>query len=261
MGEDSEQLKDFTNKLSTEMRSIPGISDIISSAALERPEIQVIPDFSRAAEQGISVESIARTALIATLGDVDRNLAKFNLPERQINIRVQIDPKHREDLTTIENLRIRRDDGKLIPLSNVADINFSSGEAQIDRYDRSRQVTIDASLAKGLPLGEALKKIKALPTWKKMPASVKNKPAGDIEIQKDIFSGFAWALTVGVVLIYAVLVLLFNGFLQPLTIMMSLPLSLGGALIALIACRSRSMTLERANKGWPRTTSSPKLVK
>ena len=234
VGEDSEQLKDFTNKLSTEMRSIPGISDIISSAALERPEIQVIPDFSRAAEQGISVESIARTALIATLGDVDRNLAKFNLPERQINIRVQIDPKHREDLTTIENLRIRRDDGKLIPLSNVADINFSSGEAQIDRYDRSRQVTIDASLAKGLPLGEALKKIKALPTWKKMPASVKNKPAGDIEIQKDIFSGFAWALTVGVVLIYAVLVLLFNGFLQPLTIMMSLPLSLGGALIALM---------------------------
>lgn len=234
IGEDSEELKDFTNELSTEMRTIPGISDIISSAALERPEIQVIPDFARASEQGISVESIARTALIATLGDVDRNLAKFNLPERQINIRVQIDPKYREDINTIENLRIARADGKLIPLSNVAEIKFSSGEAQIDRYDRSRQVTIDASLAKGLPLGEALKQIKQLPSWKKMPSSIKNKPAGDIEIQKDIFSGFGWALTVGVLLIYAVLVLLFNGFLQPLTIMMSLPLSLGGALIALM---------------------------
>ena len=234
IGEDSEELKDFTNELSTEMRTIPGISDIISSAALERPEIQVIPDFARASEQGISVESIARTALIATLGDVDRNLAKFNLPERQINIRVQIDPKYREDINTIENLRIARADGKLIPLSNVAEIKFSSGEAQIDRYDRSRQVTIDASLAKGLPLGEALKQIKQLPSWKKMPSSIKNKPAGDIEIQKDIFSGFGWALTVGVILIYAVLVLLFNGFLQPLTIMMSLPLSLGGALIALM---------------------------
>lgn len=234
IGEDSNELKDFTNELSTEMRTIPGISDIISSAALERPEIQVIPDFARASEQGISVESIARTALIATLGDVDRNLAKFNLPERQINIRVQIDPKYREDINTIENLRIARADGKLIPLSNVAEIKFSSGEAQIDRYDRSRQVTIDASLAKGLPLGEALKQIKQLPSWKKMPSSIKNKPAGDIEIQKDIFSGFGWALTVGVILIYAVLVLLFNGFLQPLTIMMSLPLSLGGALIALM---------------------------
>ena len=152
VGEDTEELKQFTNKLTKEIRTIPGISDIVSSAALERPEIQVFPDFSRATEQGISVESIARTALIATLGDVDRNLAKFNLPERQINIRVQIDPKYREDLSTIENLRIRRQDGKLIPLSNVANIKFSSGEAQIDRYDRSRQVTINASLSKGLPL-------------------------------------------------------------------------------------------------------------
>lgn len=233
-GENAEELKHFTNDLTKEIRTIPGISDIVSSAALERPEIQVVPNFSRASEQGISVESIARTAQIATLGDVDRNLAKFNLPERQINIRVQIDPIYREDLHTIENLRIARSDGKLIPLSNVADINFSSGEAQIDRYDRSRQVTIDASLGKGLPLGEALKRIKNLPSYKSMPSTIKNKPAGDIEIQKDIFSGFAWALTVGVILIYAVLVLLFNGFLQPLTIMMSLPLSLGGALIALM---------------------------
>lgn len=233
-GNDSVPLRDFTNKLTDEMRTIPGISDIVSSASLERPEIQVVPDFMRAAEQGISVESIARTALIATLGDVDRNLPKFNLPERQINIRVQIDPRYREDLHTISNLRVARSDGKLIPLVAVADVHFASGEAQIDRYDRSRQVTIDASLTSGLPLGEALKKVKELDAYKKMPSSVKDIPAGDIEIQRDIFSGFGWALTVGVILIYMVLALLFEGFLHPLTIMMSLPLALGGALIALI---------------------------
>ncbi|MBX9694727.1 MAG: efflux RND transporter permease subunit, partial [Cyanobacteria bacterium] len=233
-GSDSRVLKDFANTLSTDMRSISGISDIVSSASLERPEIQVMPDFSRAAEQAISVESIARTALIATLGDVDRNLPKFNLPERQINIRVQLDPKYRNDLHTIENLRVWSANGHLAPLCSVANIKFSSGEAQIDRFDRSRQVTIDASLDSNLPLGEALKRVQMLETFKKMPKSVKNVPAGDIEVQKDIFSGFSWALTTGVFLIYAVLALLFGGFLQPLTIMMSLPLSLGGALIGLM---------------------------
>lgn len=233
-GNDPVPLIGFSNKLTDAMRTIPGIADIVSSASLERPEIQVVPNFMRAAEQGISVETIARTALIATLGDIDRNLPKFNLPERQINIRVQIDPKYRNDQNTISNLRVARPDGKLIPLINVADIRFASGEAQIDRYDRARQVTIDASLTAGLPLGEAMNKVKELDVYKKMPASVKNIPVGDIEIQKDIFSGFAWSLTVGIILIYMVLALLFEGFLHPLTIMMSLPLALGGALIALI---------------------------
>lgn len=234
VGDDSHVLREFTDELCDEMRTLPGISDIVSSAALERPEIQVIPDFAKSAEQGLSVETIARTALIATLGDVERNLPKFNLPERQINIRVQIDPKYREDPNMIGKLRVASNDGTMVPLSNVAEVRFASGEAEIKRYDRSRQVTIDASLAEGLPLGEALKKIHKLPAWNKMPKTIKNIPAGDVEIQKDIFSGFAWALTVGVFLIYGVLVLLFGGFLQPLTIMMSLPLSLGGALIALM---------------------------
>lgn len=234
VGDDSHVLREFTDKLCDEIRTLPGISDIVSSAALERPEIQVIPDFAKAAEQGLSVETIARTALIATLGDVERNLPKFNLPERQINIRVQIDPKYREDPNMIGKLRVAANDGTMVPLCNVAEVRFASGEAEIKRYDRSRQVTIDASLAEGFPLGEALKKIHKLPTWSKMPKTIKNIPAGDVEIQKDIFSGFAWALTVGVFLIYGVLVLLFGGFLQPLTIMMSLPLSLGGALIALM---------------------------
>ncbi|MBX3074661.1 efflux RND transporter permease subunit [Candidatus Obscuribacterales bacterium] len=233
VGNDTPVLRHYTEKLTDQMRGIAGVNDIVSTAALERPEIQVYPNFERASEQGISVESIARTALIATLGDIDRNLPKFNLPERQINIRVQIDPKYREDVHTVKNLRVAAADGSLVPLVSVADIKFASGEAQIDRYDRYRQVTIDASLANGLPLGEALKKVQALPAWKEMPKTVRNIPAGDVEIQKDIFGGFAWALTVGVLLIYGVLALLFGGFLHPLTIMMSLPLALGGALIAL----------------------------
>lgn len=234
VGEDSELLKQYATKLADNMRSIPGLADVISSAALERPEIQVFPETNRASEQGVSVDAIARTAQIATLGDIDWNLPKFNLPDRQISIRVQLDPKYRENINTIQNLKILRSDGKLVPLSSVAKVKFLSGEAQIDRYDRYPQVTIDASLDEGTPLGNALKKIRESQTYKEMPSGIKSIPAGDEEIQKDIFTGFGMALVTGVMLIYAVLVLLFGGFLHPLTIMMSLPLALGGALIALI---------------------------
>ena len=235
--DDGEALTKTANALEEQMRGISGLSDIVSSASLERPEIQIIPDFAKVAEQWVSVNSIARTALIATLGDVDANLAKFNLQDRQINIRVQLDPRYRLDPQVIGNLRVSRLDGKLVPLASVASVRYGSGPAQVDRYDRLRQVTIDASLANNLTLGQALEKVHKLPAYKEMPQNVKNIPAGDVEIQRDIFSGFSWALAVGILLIYAVLVLLFGGFLHPITIMVSLPLALGGALMALVIAR------------------------
>lgn len=232
--DDSVALDRTASQMEDEMRTITGLSDIVSSASLKKPEIQVIPDFARAAEQGINVQSIARTALVATLGDVDANLPKFNLDNRQINIRVQLAPEFRSDPQVISELRVARADGKLVPLSSVADIKYSSGHSEVKRYDRARQVSIEASLAPGFTLGQALAQVKQLPAYKAMPSTVRDVPAGDAEIQKDIFSGFGWALSTGVFLIYGVLVLLFGGFIHPLTIMISLPLSLGGALIALM---------------------------
>ncbi len=122
----------------------------------------------------------------------------------------------------------------MIPLKEVAEVRFGSGPAQIDRYDRDRQVTISSTLTTGTTLGEALKKIHNLPTFKNMPASVRESVSGDVEIQRDVFSGFGMAIAAAVILIYAVLVLLFNDFLHPLTIMMSLPMAIGGAALGLI---------------------------
>lgn len=220
--------------LADQMRGIPGVSDVISTASLQRPEIVVKPNFAVAAEQGAAVQSIARTALIATLGDVEANLPKFNLSDRQINIRVQLDPKYRDDLEAIRNLRVTGRGGRLVPLSSVADVSMGSGPAQLNRLDRARQVTIEASMATGLTLGDALKKVHELPAYVSKPSEIIDTPSGDAEIQKDIFGGFAAALGGAVLLIYAVLVLLFDGFLHPFTIMMSLPLALGGALMALV---------------------------
>jgi hydrophobe/amphiphile efflux-1 (HAE1) family protein len=231
---DSEALVRTAQKLMTEMRSIPELADIRSTAAALRPEIIVVPDTERAAEQGVSVETIARTALVATMGDSEANRPKFDVGDRQIAIVVRLDPKFRHKMSVIGNLRVVGNGGRLIPLASVAQVKLDSGLFKIDRYDRARQVSINGTFGSDFTLGQALKAIHNLPAWKTMPKSIGDHPAGDAETQQDIFGGFGYAIITGVLLIYAVLVLLFRGFLQPLTIMMSLPLSFGGALLGLL---------------------------
>ncbi|MBC7881809.1 MAG: efflux RND transporter permease subunit [Anaerolineae bacterium] len=234
-GDNPELLNRTARDLADQMRSTEKVFvDVSSSAALLRPEIQVRPNLARAAEQGISVDAIARTALIATLGDSEARLARFNLPGRQINIRVQLDPHFRSNIDTIRNLQVAGNDGRLIPLQTVADVRMGSGAVEISRYDRARQVTVSSNLAPGVELGTALKVVHQLPALSRLPAGISEKLSGDAENQADVFNGFGFAIVAAILLIYAVLVILFGGFLHPLTIMVSLPLSLGGALIGLL---------------------------
>jgi len=231
---DAAQLDRVAEEIKDQMRSVKGLYDVSSSAGILRPEILVTPDFDKAARQGVSVQSIARTALIGTLGDSEANLAKFNLDDRQVNIRVELDPQYRNDLRIIEDMKVSANGGRLVPLSSVASVKFGSGPFQIDRFDRQRQVTLESGLDSSTTLGEAIKSVHALPAFKTMPKSINELPLGDAEIQRDIFGGFATAIGSAVLLIYAVLVVLFGGFLHPLTIMVSLPLSLCGALLGLV---------------------------
>ncbi len=233
-GDDAATLKRVSEELTDQMRNLPTLTDAGSSASLLRPEIHVRPQFERAAEQGVSVEALARTALIASLGDIDANLAKFNLPDRQINIRVQLDPRFREDLSTIENLQVAGAEGRLVPLKSVASVAVNGGDLQIDRYDRARQVSVSTNMAPGTELGQAIAQIHDLPAMRNLPPGIEERPTGDVEVQSEIFSSFGFAIATAVLLIYAVLVLLFGGFLHPFTIMMSLPLSLGGAVLGLM---------------------------
>jgi multidrug efflux pump subunit AcrB len=215
------------------MRTVPGLVEVSSSATLAKPEILVIADPARAADLGVTVQAIARTASLGTIGGTEANLAKFNLPDRQIPIRVQIDPEARDNIDTIRNLQVPGEDNTLVPLEAVADIRFGSGPARIDRYDRSRQVSVEANL-QGISLGEGVKAVQALPAMKSLPPGVVQQPAGDAEIMEEIFSRFGGALALGVMCIYTVLVLLYNNFLHPLTIMVALPLSLGGVILGLM---------------------------
>ncbi|KAB8321211.1 efflux RND transporter permease subunit [Tolypothrix campylonemoides VB511288] len=234
--ENPEALNQAAAAVERQMRTIPGLVEVSSSASLVKPEIVVVPDPQRAADLAVTVESIARTASLATIGDTDANLAKFNLSDRQIPIRVQIDPKAREDINTIKNLQVNSQNGSLVPLLAVADIRFGSGPATINRYDRSRQVSLEANL-QGISLGDALKAVQQLPAMQNLPPGVKLQNSGDAKIMSDIFGRFGGALGLALMCIYAILVLLYNNFLHPLTIMAALPFCLGGALVALMVAQ------------------------
>jgi len=221
------------NALETQMRDVPGLVDVTSSLSLVKPELVIEPDPQRAADLGVSVEAIARTASLATIGDNASSLPKFNLPDRQIPIRVQIAAAARQDFDALRNLRVPSSSGQLVPLTAVANLRLGSGPATIERFDRARQVSLEANLD-GLSLGEAVAAVRSLPAMSPLPPDVAEEPAGDARIMRDVFTRFATALGASVLSIYAILVLLYSNFLYPLAILMALPLSIGGALLGLL---------------------------
>ncbi|OBV39813.1 efflux RND transporter permease subunit [Janthinobacterium psychrotolerans] len=230
--EDPVALMAAAQKVERELRGLHGIGNVNSSASLVRPEIIVRPDFAKAADLGVTAASIGETVRVATAGDYDTDLTKMNLPERQVPIRVKLPNSVRADLAAIERLTVPGKNGP-VRLANVATVTMESGPAQIDRLNRSRNVTLDVELG-SRTLGELNQEARALPSMKNLPASVKIAELGDAQEMASLFASFGLAMLIGVLCIYCVLVLLFKDFMQPVTILAALPLSIGGAFVALL---------------------------
>jgi multidrug efflux pump subunit AcrB len=231
-GKDAAALQDTANRLAGGIRAIPGIGNVTSSASLLRPEILIEPDAARAADLGVSTVDIAEAARIATSGDIRQRLAKLNLADRQIPIRVQLDDSALGDRSMLALLRVNGKNGP-VPLSAVATIREGSGPSTINRYNRERNVTVTAEL-NGLPLGEVQAQVRRLDVMQKLPPGVRVLPAGDSEAFVELFVGFAFAMVTGVLCVYVVLLLLFNSVSQPITILSAVPLAGGGAFGALL---------------------------
>lgn len=203
-----------------------------SSASLLRPEIQIVPNAARAADMGVSTAAIAEAARIATAGDYEQRLAKLNLPDRQIPIRVGFSEATLANPALIGQLRVPGRYGP-VPLAAVADIQMGSGPSQLSRYQRQRNVTLTAEL-NGRPLGEVMEQVQQLPSVTRLPPGVSFLNTGDAEVFVELFVGFLLAMAAGIVCIYMVLLLLFNHALMPLTILIAVPLCAGGAFGALL---------------------------
>ena len=235
-GDDPVLTEGAARALANEMRSLKELRDPRINGDMPRPELVIKPRLDLAAELGVTVQSISQTIRIATMGDIPQNGAKFSLSDRQVPIRVSLRESARQDLATIENLPVPTANGGTVPLKSVAEVTFGEGPSTVRRYNQSRRVMIDADLAPGTVLGEAQKKIDALPAMKHLPPGVRNVPVGNIEFMKELFTNFLLAIGAGVLMVFSVLVLLFARVFQPLTILSALPLSLGGAIAALLLC-------------------------
>jgi multidrug efflux pump subunit AcrB len=238
--EDPQALGSAALAVEKDLRTIPGLGQVASTASLIRPEIAVRPDFAKAADLGVTSTAIADTLRIATAGDYDIALAKLNLSQRQVPIVVKLEESARKDLRLLERLSVPGTRGPVM-LGQVATLEMTGGPAVIDRYDRSRNVNFEIELS-GLPLGDVAAAVQQLPSVRHLPAGVKVVEVGDAEVMAELFASFGLAMLTGVLCIYIVLVLLFKDFLHPVTILAALPLSLGGAFVGLLlAQKSFSM--------------------
>jgi multidrug efflux pump subunit AcrB len=229
-------LAEHARVVERELRSIPGIGNITSTASLVRPELVVRPDFARMADLGVTSAAIADTLRIATAGDYDQSLAKLNLAQRQVPIVVKLPPRRTQDLSLLERLTVpgqarpgddrqcghaehRRRPGRDRPLRPPAQHQFRNRTEQ-------------------QPLGEVEKQALALPSLKTCRPGIIQTTVGDAEAMGELFASFGLAMATGVLCIYIVLVLLFKDFVQPVTILAALVLSVPGAFLALFVTQT-----------------------
>jgi hydrophobic/amphiphilic exporter-1 (mainly G- bacteria), HAE1 family len=235
LSNDGAALANSVAKLESMLRQIPGFRSPASEAERERPEIRIAPRFDAAAKLGVTPEQISETIRVATIGDVDANLAKFNAGDRQVPIRIELTEISRTNLQRIEQLRVSTTAGKSIPLTAVADVSFSQGPSTITRFDRKRNAKIGSDLARGVALSVGRERFLKAVEDAKLPDSVKLSAAGDAEVQDEVVQGFVTAMGTGLLLVLGVLILLFSSVTQPITILLSLPLSFSGVVVGLLA--------------------------
>ena len=233
----SKNEKDLSNAvgiLEGKLRADPSLANVSADGALPRPELQVRPRKDQAARLGITPQQISETIRVATIGDIDAALAKINLDDRQIPIRVQASLDMRRDLAALRALKIQTASGGTVPLATVADIDYSEGVSSIKRNNRNRVVSIGSDLPQGVALDTASARFRDIVKDANIPPTVQLVESGDTKVQKEMQQSFVNAMLMGLMLVLTVLVLLFKDVIQPFTILFSLPLAIGGVAVGLL---------------------------
>ncbi len=232
-GEDPVKLNQAAQQVADQMKRLPGVRAPRVEGDLPRPEITVRPRLDLAADLGVTTAALSQTIRIATLGDIDQNAAKFSLSDRQVPIRVMLDESSRRTLSTIQELPVPTVRGTTVPLKVVADIGFGAGPSEIKRFNQERQALVSADLAPGALTGEEHAKVMALPIMKNLPEGVHYASNGDAKFQAEMVRNFMVAVVSGVLLVFAVLVLLYRRIMPPFVNLGSLLLAPLGGLLAL----------------------------
>ena len=232
-GADPVQLIAVANKIADEMQTIPELRAPRVQGDVVRPEIVIRPRLDLAADLGVTTAALGQTIRLATIGDIDQNSAKFSLNDRQVPIRVALPVSARRDIGTLQNLPVPTSGGGSVPLKSVAEISFGAGPTIVQRTNQVRRIAVGADLAPGLTPGDAWPKVRALPSMRNLPQGITELKLGDSKWQEELMVNFVIALISGILLVFAVLVLLYKRALVPFVNMGSLLLAPLGAAFAL----------------------------
>lgn len=232
-------LEQTVQKIMDEIRQLNEVSEVTSNRSLAVPELSITPDRVAMADRGVTTQSIADTLRIATTGDYEQRLSKLNLDTRQLPIVVRIPDAAKADIDQLGELFVPsiNPNGQGVRIRDVATLSFDNGPAEVRRFDRERSISITVQSRTG-ELGGLVQAVKNTPTLSNLPSEISIIDQGDAENMKELFTGFVIAMSVGIFCIFGVLILLFNKILQPFTILMALPLSIGGAFVGLLLTNS-----------------------
>ncbi len=230
-GGDLEELDKLTKKIVSELAAIPGFVDLDTSFEGGKPEVTVRVDRDRAANLGIMTAQIGQTVR-ALVGGVEAS--KFRERGEDYIIRVRLEEADRRRADQLSALKVRsQSSDELVPLANVTRMDVGSGPTQIDRSARQREITVYSNLESTLPLGAAVDKLRKV-AGEILPSDVVTSFEGDVRMMEESFASMGTALLLAIILVYMVLASQFESFIHPFTIMISLPLSVVGALGALL---------------------------
>jgi multidrug efflux pump subunit AcrB len=229
---DARKFEAAMSVLAEQSENLPGLTDVSWSQGprLNTVDIRLLPDV--AAKLGVNPQSAANALRLATLSDLDSSLARIPIDGKQVSVRIRLAGGREQSIEGLRQMLLPSDQG-LVALGAVAQLTPSSAPSSLSRLNRERSITLQANL-KGISLGDAVTKIEALPAYKNLPEGVRLAPYGDVQFLQEMFEQFGIAALFGLLAVYAILVLLFADWLQPITVMVALPLALSGAAIALL---------------------------
>src|SRR3954464_13039107 len=232
-GPDIEQLQTYTVQLMDLVRTIPGVVDVDTNFEPTQPELRINIDRARAADLGVNIDTLANNLRTLVGGE---EVSEFKDGDDQFKVLLRLDEPFRTT-AVMGDLLVAAGPGaagRTVKVSDVAQLKSDVGPASIDRYNRQRQISVNANL-QGVPLGEALANARVKVEELHLKAGYQAVFGGSARTLAEASSNFTIALVLAVIFIYMVLASQFNSFIHPLTIMTALPLSLPAGLLALMA--------------------------
>ena len=226
-GDDLDQLNALADQIVGRMKQTPGFVDVNTTSQSGKPEVSIAIDRDRASDLGVKVEDLGK-AINQLVGG--QAVSTFETEGENIDVRVRLVGADRQHADALKSLPIRTASGDLGELQNIAQVDSTFGPVTIERQNRRRQVTILANVDSTLPLGQAVTEVEAMAADIGLPTGVSGVFTGTAEMMAESFASMIFALILAVLLTYMVLAAQFESYLHPLTIMLSLPLSIGGAL-------------------------------